>query len=733
MREMNPRMKSGQFEYEIRSFRSDLLHMPVRFNHLSRGVLVVIGTLLLAGCGGGDSADTDAPVGLQTAPAAQPAEPAADKLQEEPAAEPEPKEEPETEEAMEEPAVEPEPKPVELPPEKRKRPEDFAEWTIEEFRDEHAQNGRRFQSAVKYLAENKSDDAETAQLLSDLLVYRDPEVEPPPETDDERELKRYEQRKQTKLDQARQFQSRQAPNIIKALGSVGGDVAIKTLVELIAGNIDSGSDSRRACEAALASLMSIENDQVQEFIYTAVTAPAELRPNDDGSFTPDQLQDQVLRALPERATPTLRTRLGEFAAKVGPDDRSFPQLWRLLSESRADNLQAQLLLYLSPKLEARESQQLHNLFTQHSQRALSHLLGIPQNAADIQVSRRSSRGGFGGGSSRKKEVENIDELTYETARTLWALRFLAAVSEEMDDVSDLGDGLQTISLIGSMPVPPIRQGIEGYLDEHWDEVAKQKTSQLPEKLANAMLDPALLLILKDVPRRRDPDVRAERRNGSSSTRSRARTSTNSNDPRQLREESQYIWMDTTELMVQAINARMLAAANADDKSDDVSEDSTTGEAGAGEGSESEVPSGFELPYQLHEGANVVATHHVSWPDDVQEIIRDQKLDPLEVTYVRAEGEGVLTKLATHYQRQLGKSQTRFLENEGRWLDAMEELDTGWNRSTDVVIRRADEKERKSEDERKRSRNEPEDLIVEILIVTTQAEDPEGEASEGEEG
>lgn len=731
MRAMNPRMKLRRPQLKTRVSRANSLHELIQVSHISRGALLLSCVLFLAGCGGGDSAETNAPVSLQTLPVAKPAGAAENQAQELPK-EPEPEEKPVEEPVMEEPASEPEPEPVELPPEKRERPEDFAEWTLEEFRDEHAENGRRFEEAVEYLAENKADDPETTQLLSDLIVYREPEIDPPPETDDERELEKYEKKKESDLKRARLNQARQAPAIITALGTIGGDVAIETLLKLIAGNLDCGLDSKRACESALNSLIVMESDQVQDFMYTAVTAPAEVRTNDDGSFPPEQLQASVLKQLPNLASHQLRTKLGEFAAQVGPTDPAFSQLWRMLSDSRADNLRGQVLLYLSPKLEERQSEQLHRLFTQHSQSALSHLLGISQDAGNSQT-RRSSRGGFGGGSSRSAEVENIDELTYETARELWTLRFLAAMSEEMQEVSDLGSGMPTVSLIGSMPVAPIRQGIKGYLDEHWDEISEQKISQLPEKLADALQDPALLLILKDVPRRRDPDVRSERRNGSSSTsRARSRTTTNTNDARQMREESQYIWMDTTEEMVQAMNARMLAAASAIETSDDSSDDAAPTEAATEEVAATGLPAGFELPYELHEGANVVATHEVSWPDDVKEVLQDQELAPLKVHYVRIECEDVLNKVASHYQRQLGKSQTRFLENEGRWLDLLEELDTGWNRSTDVMIRRVDEKER-SEEEQKNSRYDPEPLVVEILMVETPAEEPEEDAGEADAG
>lgn len=706
----------------------------------------LLGLMILTtvGCGGSEpDAPAPPPLGLQpVAPAADPAAVA------EPAADPPPAEKPAPEVVMEESVeVEPIPPEEEQPPEKRERPEDFAEWTLEEFRDAHTENDRRFPLALQYIAENKVGDADIAQLLSELLVYRAPEIEPPPENANELQLKAYEQKKASQLNRARSDQSRHAQKIIETLGLVGTDKAIGTLSQAIAGTLDTGLDSRRGAEAALKSLIEIRNDGVQEFMYTAITAPAELRTADDGSFPPEEIQKLVLRQLPTHASHELRTKLGQYAAQAGPQDPASQDLWRTLSEPRADNLQAQLLLYLSPQLEEQKSDQLHKLFVEHSRRALDDLLGVPEDAQSQRSGR--SRSGFGfGGSSKKQEYEDDADLTYEVVRVLWTLQFLASVSNEMQEVVDLNQGMPTIELIGALPVEVIRQGIAGYLDEHWDEVAGQNVSQLPMKLADALQDPGLLLVIKDVPRRRDPEVRTERRNGPDSTNRRPRTrpAPRANDPRQMREESQYIWMDTTEAMVKALNARMMAAATAvdvppedeqpaegvavADEQPTADEQPGAGEDEAGPDAATEattangLPPDFGLPYELNEGAKVVASHHVRWPDEVQDRIKDQHLAPLEVHYVRIECEDVITKVASHYQGQLERSQTRFLENEGRWLDLQQSLDTGWNRSTDVMIQRvAEDDTNSSDEEQSRRRNAAEPLIVEILVVATEKPQP----------
>jgi len=608
-------------------------------------------------------------------------------------------------------------------PEKRDRPKDFAEWTLDEYRDAYAENGNRFREAIVYLSENKVGDSETAQLLSELLIYHEPPVEAPPETDDERELQRYEQRKEAQLRKSRSFHDRSAQAIIPALGLIGTNVAIDTLSQVIAGSLDTGLDPRRACESALKTLIEIRDNKVQEFIYLAVTAPSQVRPVDDGVYPPEQLQSLVMRELPSLATHELRTKLGKFAAEAGPADPAFQGIWRLLVVPRADNLRGQLLLYMSPKLQQRESLLLRKLFTQHSRRVLDDLLGIPVDA-DIKLksrSRTSSGSGFsffGGGASRKPSVveESDTDLTYEVVREIWSLRFLAAVSKEIQKTGDLQGVLDFADLVASIPVDENRQGTQAYLNDHWDEVARLNNRQLPEKLADAVRDPGLLLVYKSVPRRRDPKVRAERQGRNIRQKPPRPTAANAKDSRQLKEESKYIWMDTSERIVQTIAARMQAAAI-------VPEDASTSDDAIPEGDDG-LPADFELPFGLHAGAHVVATHHVLWPEDVQSRIGDQKLSPLEVSYVRIECEDVLSKVTTHYQRQLKGAKTRFLENEGRWLDLVQSLDTGWNQSTDIMIQRVAEKKATNNQKQRRRRNEKEALIVEILIVATERAKPD---------
>jgi len=727
---------------QARVYRFGVCERVTGLFHTSGVCLLALGMLFSVGCGGSEPAETSN-LGAQANELPPPPAEEADRPTVD-AEEAQPEKESADEGEMDAATVDAEPVPEEeveeQVPEKRERPKDFAEWTLDEYRDEHAESGSRFQKGVEYLAENKVDDPETAQLLSELLEYHEPQAEAPPETDDERELRRYEQQKNSQLRKARSFQSGSSRAIIAALGLIGTDVSIDTLTKVIAGSLDTGLEPRRVCDAALKMLIGIRDDKVQEFIYLAVTAPAQVRPVDDGSFPPEQVQSRVVRELPSLAKHDLRTRLGKYAAEAGPEDPAFQGIWKLLVAPRADNLRGQLLLYLSPKLEERESKQLRNLFTQHSRRVLDDLLGVPVDAKSNPRSRTSSGSGinlFGGGTSRKASaVEDSDaDLTYEVVRELWSLRFLAAVSSEMQGAGDMKSLLGVIDLIASIPVDALRQGAQGYLEEHWNEVVLLNDRSLPEKLANAVQDPGLLLVYKSVPRHRDPQVRAQRRDPTKKADARRkprRATSPKKDPRQLKEESKYIWLETTELMVQAINARMHAAATAPDEA--ATEDDATPGSDAAPSAENQLPADFDLPFELHESAEIVVTHRVRWPDDAQDRIKDQKLSPLEVRYVRIECEDVVSKVTTHYQRQLDRPQSRYLENDGRWLDLVEALDTGWNQSTDIVVQRVAEKKKSlNVQDQRRGRNEKESLIVEILIIATEDATPdESEDDEDDE-
>ncbi len=700
--------------------------------------LLALCVLVSVGCGGSEPAETNTVVGQQQPPVNEPPPPAA---------EAQPEENPADDGAMQDATAATE-EVAEQAPEKRERPEDFSEWTSDDFRDEHAENGNRFSKAVEYLAENKVGDVGTAQLLSELLVYDEPQGETPAETEDKPDLNRPTLRVDARLQTSSSPQNRDVRVILTALGSIGTDVAIDTLTNVITGSLKTGFDTRQACELSLAMLMTIRDDKVQDFIYKAVTAPSKLRPADDEDFPPEQLRSRAIQELSTHATPALRTKLGKFAAKKGPRNPAYQGIWRLLSVPRADNLAGQLALYLSSRIEERESRQLRTLFTQHSRQVLNNLLGVPVDGVQPGAVRPSASAqpvfGFRVPGARKSNIKVEDDdadLTYEVVRVLWTQRLLAALSNELKKAGDIKEAVATIDLIASIPVDAVRQEIHDYWDDHWDEVSPQGDRQMPNQLAQGVQDPGLLLVFKSLPRRRDPKIRSERRASSKSTKDRRpqprATASRPKDSRQLREEAEYVWLETTEQMVQAINARMLAAATAldeeslddeDEEDDEIDDDETedeTSDAVSSDDAEPQpeagngMPADFELPFELHKGASVTATRHVLWPDQIQDRIKDQKLSPLEVRYVRIECEDVASKVTTHYQRQIKGAKTRYLENEGRWIDKTETLDTGWNQSIDIMVQRVGKEKKSNGRDQRRGRNEKEPLIVEILIVATE--------------
>jgi hypothetical protein len=150
-----------------------------------------------------------------------------------------------------------------------------------------------------------------------------------------------------------------------------------------------------------------------------------------------------------------------------------------------------------------------------------------------------------------------------------------------------------------------------------------------------------------------------------------------------------------------------------------------------EGAPSVASRAGRFPLELHEGARVLAEYHVCWPDDLPKRLQTSNVTPLAVHYVRMEDTASLTKINTHYHKQL-KGVNGHQRPYGRWLDWMGQgVEHGQARTVDVIITRANPAAAKDGEESTTSRrggDEPELLAIEILVV----EIPEYRVSTAEE-
>src|SRR5262249_41662381 len=133
--------------------------------------------------------------------------------------------------------------------------------------------------------------------------------------------------------------------------------------------------------------------------------------------------------------------------------------------------------------------------------------------------------------------------------------------------------------------------------------------------------------------------------------------------------------------------------------------------------------------ELHEGAHVLAEYHMCWPDDLPKRLQNSNVTPLAVHYVRMEDTALMTKINTHYFKQL-KGVNGHQRSYGRWLDWMGQgVEHGQARTVDVLITRTKPAEPDDEESTtRRTAEEPEPLQIEILVV----EIPEYRPSQVEE-
>ncbi|MBX7165777.1 MAG: hypothetical protein K1X74_05460 [Pirellulales bacterium] len=640
------------------------------------------------------------------------------------------------------------------PEKKPPRPAEFADWTPDDFRNEQAEGGNKFAAAVAFLAASKPGDAEVAALLIDLLTFKEPPAPEAP-SGNEQEQKRAADARQRDIDNARRRSASSMKPLLQALAANGSDPAFAAIQQVLAGSLDTGAEDKQAAPTALEALMAMAHPGVDALLLASITQPQTIRTPERTTWTADDLQKLALRLVAQRTSPELRAQLAAFAAKRTTPEEIQRTLQSMLVQNRPENLKAQVAMYLEPGTADALRAQLLKQFTTYSAAACDELLGLP--AGTDSASGSGGRTPSAPAASSAVPAAPALDATALTVRDLWTPAFLEAVQAEVAAIESLDQGMPIFALALSLPVDVIRKQVHDKLQSDWRGAA-EKTA-LPAQLVGLIHDPGMLLTIKLTPRKDDPAVRAKRRgqpNGTPQQAARPRTRPTPAADRQAKEDkAMYAWMDASERLIVAINARLQAAAKlralaaevqaeaadaapdapaapaaADDKNADANGAASADSGGSAANSPDrpeDDPFGNQdtnaaqrgnLPVKLHPGAKVAAEFHVVWPDDAAARVPDAPVGGMVLHYVRIEELGQLLKLNAYYQKELKKSNNRYLELEGRWLDAIRpDTRAGWQQSVDIFFTRPGAKEEPPGDRPKRRSNEPENLVIEILSIS----------------
>jgi hypothetical protein len=286
----------------------------------------------------------------------------------------------------------------------------------------------------------------------------------------------------------------------------------------------------------------------------------------------------------------------------------------------------------------------------------------------------------GPGEADKESAQKFEEvaasnpnLPYELARQFWNPPFVPALAAKLDAMANLGDDPQLIMLAAAIPTDAMRAQLYKTLQARWAD-GPEPLAAATGYPATAIGDPALILILKSLPRRMPP----------------TRTRAEGRAPEPTAEQmAQFGWMHTVYTNIMDFcNRFRLAAEN---------EAANVAETVA------------NLPFKVHAQEGVSHCYAMDWQQKVANRLAGAPVDPLKVYYVRFEETGRYATVEGFYRRAVKSATERILQN-GMWIEGMASgSEPGRRISMDVIIERPEfSPQRKPAD--------AERLITQILYI-----------------
>lgn len=744
--------------------RTRCVFTPIRHCH-SRAwprrafCLISLAPLLGAlGCGGGDPPAQVAVAPAAPAPAAQP--------QPQPAAPP---------------AAVPAPAPVAPPPvpEKRNLPDDLAAWQAEDLQAAKQARDYRLVEAVRQFSQRAKGDAQAVDVLVDLVTDKPPAegAQPNPQFGGGFRQPPDQNLVSTLIAALGENGSDGADAALADLlsGKIQTGVSARMVGEAVIRTM------AEHWKPAYQELLITAVFAPQTIRPPAPDAKAPANPGGFGQqnlndFSAEQLQQSAIAELTKQSTPELRKALAQRLVANDTPKSAWQHVKPLLVDSKPENLPAQIVLFCSDQTDEQTRDQLQQTLAKYSTWTLDRLLGVPSDfRGQGGAIGLPTQTGFGGPASGAQPAETETQLAERLARELWSPPLIFRVRTLLFRRVIEGKQLQAmapiIAFAGTLPTTAIRATLASGTGRIWKR--GPELFKAPNSFPELFHDPGDLLAIKTTPRQADKAKQEEleaKFNGPRNNRARPRKPAEPSEEDKIKHE----WMDASEQLVRALNERFHAASasgasrvevkfDSSDAKNDAAAD-TAGEAkrsrattakasktrepaqpkrsaraapppdeGPPEldrpednpfGTEAQMqalpPIPAELPLELH-SKDVTAEYHLNWPAELAGKVDNTMLSPLVVHYVRFEQKERLTKVAGHYFRQL-KGAKQHYTNDGRWIDFIGPGSAQpYLRSVDVIVTtkspvygapppqgRADAK----------TKNPPEDLIVEILSIET---------------
>ncbi|MFV2065726.1 MAG: hypothetical protein ACC645_02010 [Pirellulales bacterium] len=422
---------------------------------------------------------------------------------------------------------------------------------------------------------------------------------------------------------------------------------------------------------------------------------------------PDWLVNEVLRAVRQRASTDFRTRLAEFLTdpKVPMEIASPIEGFLVVDDPK--NLRAQVILYLndstSDSVQTRMAERLSKL----SGEAVGRLQELGSTGSRPVADDRAGGPSAGDASEHRSKRPRLnparptsrsgtpngrvpDETPLLLAQQLWKPETVQVMQARITATKALEGHSKSLYLMGTIPLEPARRAMSALLSKHQEDGAQLWSSA--GLLGREPADPALLVLVKIASQEDGKKTRRRPRRSRRSGRERGGGQESFGDP----------WGTETDRFVTQLCERFHAVAN-----------------GAVELSDEEKKS---LPIRLHRGARITARLHLRWPEQVPGKLAELGIGPLELHYIRTEGEQKIRLIRSHYGRNV-RGGNKHEKGDVLWYDGIRRMaNKGTARSVDVRISGVSQNGRQDEEV---------PLVVEILTI--EIPDPAAETESPSEG
>lgn len=524
--------------------------------------------------------------------------------------------------------------------------------------------------------------------------------------------------------------------VLAALCENGTDEARKTLEQILSGTFTT-EDSRTTVEAALRALIAHPDKENNRLLLWALIGPAALRPEDrHGAWPTRELQSKAMALIKATATGQLRAELAEaLADRVLWLSMAAPLREFLLAPDPL-NCGAQIALYTNKSTNKKFKLKIEQQLTNYSANALARLLEVSADARSsaggmgrggfrpapggygqgpgVASSERGrfspardgsgmAPGGFNRGAGRSNrghgESEKLDaDVVSKVTGLLWSSKFRGSLETRVSKIRSFKRQPLPVLMASTIPLDSTRAVLAKLLRKHWLEGAKDlEEAGWPDQM---FTDPGLLVAVKLLPRRDPKDTSAGRMPGGG--RGVAKWGGGESlGPAQKKEQAEQDWMSVSSRLVTKWCGIYYAAALVQER--------LLAESGY-----LADDAGPKLPpnFTLSPNAKVIAAYHVRWPEDVSDELTEQKLDLLEIHYLRFEEFAKPRKAIGYYTRQaqVRPSDARPIDR-GMWIDGQRRVQPDHRRSIDVLLTWPD-----AQDDDFTRDDQEVDLTVEVLAI-----------------